>query len=163
MLGPLQNFFCIVLYCCPSKLHCLLRLRTSRCIICTGTCWTRRIFHGAHSAFLQSEPRTRPFQARDQRSARTYHWRCNVGSFQNCFLYVHITDVFENINFVSTLFRAFARAEHFAMGKSRRCYSKISSFCYYNRNRECNCVAFNRILSAYLQITIFEMSSRSVK
>ena len=129
-----------------------------------GTCWTlhpQRIFHGAHSAFLKSESRTWPFLPRIQRSAGRSAGL--VGNFQNCFLYVHNTYVFGSINFVPTLFKIFAYAERFAMGKIRYCYSKISSFCHHNRNRKCHCVAIHRILSAYLQITVFKMSSRSVK
>ena len=71
--------------------------------------------------------------------------------------------VFGNINSVPTLFQIFTCAEQFGMGKRRRFCSKISIFCHYNRNRECHCIAIHRISSAYLQITVFEMSSRSVK
>ena len=47
----------------------------------------------------------------------SYHCWCFVGSFQNCFLYVHMAFIFGNINSISTLFKVFACTEHFAMGK----------------------------------------------
>ena len=83
--------------------------------------------------------------------------------FQNSFLCMHNTSVFGHIGAVPTLFKVFACAEHFETGKSRRCYSTFSSFCNCNRNHEHHCTAFQRNSSAYLQITIFKISSWSVK
>ena len=83
---------------------------------------------------------------------------CSIPPFdlKCCFLHVHNMYVFGNMHSVPKLFNVFVCTEYFAMGKSRRCYSKISSFCHYSRNRECHCVASHRILSAYFQINIFE-------
>ena len=120
----------------PPQPWCLFRFLTSVCIIRTGTCWimhSQRIFHGAQSAFFYKasfEPD--PSCLKSNALPTELSLPVFVGTFQNCSLYVHITYVFGNINSVPTLLKVFACAEHFAIGKSRQYYSKISSFCHYN-------------------------------